>query len=274
MKKLLLIVLLNLSILFLNAQKKLFFESVEINGYGYFESMHFTTEGWLKQFSPAYPPFARKPDSLNHFQSYRGFKDWGGLQINAKGGYGLQLRGLKPISVLEKNNSELLWKTGVGYHTFEGSDHLYYTGSMLDTTKTYLDESEGFQFRQKLIDIYNAVVYSPHIGLLHVSIGLGFQTSFSISSEIREHYIASQYRWNSSPPYWNPTAIADERKILPAKNTMIYSLTVPFGWGIDLSKRVSYELGGEYFHARRSPQLTEKKFSNGAMLQLSFRYKL
>jgi len=261
--------LLNFSFLFVRAQRRSFFESIELSSYVYVESIPFTEEGWLRQVKSTNPLSAQYPDSLRKSRQFA--KEW--FRIDVKGGYGIQLRGLRPIRILN-NDRELLWKMGIDYHTFEGSDDLSYAPSMPDTTKNYKYESERLQFTQRLIGIYTAVVYNLHIGLSHVSIGLGIQTSFSVSSEIMEHYIALQYRWNSSPPYWKPGVTIDESKILPVKNSTVYSLTIPFGWGIDLSKRLSWELGGEYFHALHSPQLTQKKFSNGAMIQLLIRYKL
>lgn len=277
MRKLLLTVLLTLFILSLSAQKKFFFESVEINSHVYLESVSFTKEGWLRQFRSAYPPSAQNFDSLNNNQSYVAYKkDWGGFRINVKGGYGIQVRGLRSLQLSQNNSShEWLWKTGLGYRTFTiTSDPLSNYEPWIDTTRTYFFESEKFQLRQGLIDLYNAIVYSPHIGILHVSIGLGFQASFSINNKIKEDYSAREVRWNSSRHYWDYNTIADEVNILPARSTMMYSLTIPFGWGIDLSKRVSWEPGGEYFHAMRLPRLSQKKSTDGVMFQLKIRYKL
>lgn len=107
-----------------------------------------------------------------------------------------------------------------------------------------------------------------------VFLGLGLQTSFSISSKIKDEYSSSQQKWNTVLRRWEEFNKISDTSLIPAKNTFVFAWTISFGLGFDLSKKISFEFPIEYFHARRSPIVTEKKYSEGAMLQLIIRYKL
>lgn len=259
-----------------NAQEK-FFRSISVNIYIYPDDIFYSKNAWQKQFKPSHRPSASNFDSLE----YSSFvKEW--FHLNFNGGWGFQSHLQKIVPVFgTRSRSTLKWNTGLGFRTFKSrnSDPLSYPLYVVnyDTTKIYFQESEQFQLRQNFIDLYNSVVYNRYSKLIpemYGYIGLGYQISLSINSKIKEVYSSNQRRWNSIQHNWEEFNAVNDTDFIPAKNCTVYSWTIPVGLGFDLSEKTSIEGNIEYFHARRSPALAEKNFSEGAMFQFIIRYKL
>jgi opacity protein-like surface antigen len=273
MRKLVFVCLISFSfMLSSNAQKKFFFESVEINNLIYFDDIRYDKEEWLKQFKSLSHPSAQRLDSF--FTGDSRHWNWNRFKINR--GIAFQIRVEKRIPVFkEVSRSLLTWKTGFGYKTFRmRSDDFWNSSPYSDTTKPYFVQQQNFKLLQDLCDIYNAIIYDYHSGWFHGYIGSGFLTSFSMSSRLKENYILWQKDWNSSSHTWNQNKIDDEINLIPAKSTINFAWTIPFGVSIDATTNVLIDGGFEYFNQRRSPRLTEKKNSEGLILQLAIRYKL
>lgn len=256
----------------LHAQKKFFFESIKINSFLYTDDILYNKNQWAKQFKEPYHPSAQKFDSLNFY----GYKDW---VIRINGGEGVQIRLQKIVPAFASHSrNKLEWNTGLGFRTFRmKSEPLSYNTFPYDTTGIYFRESEQLQLTQSFIDIYNSAVYSHHSKFLKGAygfIGIGFQTSFSISSKIKDTYYSGQQKWNTTQRKWDDVNINNDTSFVPAKNCFMYLWTIPIGLGMDVSKKISLEGAIEYYHARRSPALTEKKYSEGGMFQMIIRYKL
>lgn len=274
MRKILFFLLLFFCGLSVNAQK-FFFESIEVNSYVYFDDIGYTKNNWKNQFQPLYHPLAQKFDSLNY---YAPFREWLFLPV-LNGGKGIQIRSVKTLPVFSfHSKSKLQWKTGLGFKTFRMSSEPFSFGEPpFDTTKIYFREGERFQLRQSFMDIYNSIIYKSYSKLpwCYGFIGFGGQTSFSISSKINDKYSSFQQKWNTVSRRWEEFNKISDTSLIPAKKAFIFAWTISFGLGFDLSKKISLEFPIEYFHARRSPVIiTEKKYSEGAMLQLVIRYKL
>jgi hypothetical protein len=257
----------------LHAQKQFFFESIEINSYVYTDDLAYSKNVWPKQLKSGFRPSAQNFDSLNYYS----FKEW--FHLNITGGGGIQTRLQKSIPAFsDHSRNRLEWNTGLGFRTFRMASVPYsYLTPYYDTLKNQFSEREQFQLRQSLIDIYNSLMLNHHSKLIpemYGFVGFGFQTSFSISSKVRDAYSSSQQKWNTSQHRWEEISSTNDTTLAPARNNMLYAWTIPLGVGFDLSKEISIAGGIEYFHARRSPALTEKKYSECAMFQLIIRYKL
>lgn len=158
-KNLFIFLLLFLCGFFVHAQKK-FFESIEVNGYAYFDDITYTKSNWKNQFKPPYHPVAQKFDSLNY---YARFREWLFLPL-LNGGEGIQIRSVKTLPVFSSHSkSRLQWKTGLGFKTFRMSSEPFSFGEpAFDTTKIYFREGESFQLRQSFLDIYNSILYKSY----------------------------------------------------------------------------------------------------------------
>lgn len=272
MKKLLLLPLLTFFVFSVQAQKKFFFDKVEISNQVYFDDASVSKEGWKNLFKPPYKPAAQNFDSLERNYFVREWGNW-----NVKGGGAIQARLQKQFQIFgSKSYSSIIWKTGIGYRTFKmRSDEPFGSPiSFADTTAPKIVEQETFRLKQGLVDVYNAAIYDLHISIVHFFVGAGFQASFSVRSRIYEQYQSWRYQWNSAQHTWNQTQLSDQNNAVPAKRTITYSWTIPFGIALDFSKKITVESGLEYINSRRSPRFTTDKHSEGLIFNLGIHYKL
>jgi hypothetical protein len=258
----------------IHAQKKFFFESIEIKSYVYTDDIIYTKDAWQKQFRQPYHPSAQKFDSLDNYEF---FKEW--FHFDITGGGGIQTRLQKPIPAFPVHSrNKLEWNTGLGFRTFRMKGIPYSSlNPYFDTSRVQFAENEQFQLRQSFIDVYNSAVLTRHTKIIpemYGSIGFGFQFSFSVTNKIRDAYFSHQQQWNTAQHKWDEISSSHDTTLVPAKGCIVYAWTIPVGLGFDLSKKISMAGAIEYMHSTRSPALTEKKYSEAAMFQLSIRYKL
>ena len=263
------VVLLFFLIPSLKAQHK-FFQSVQLTPYWYFDDVFYKGEDWKKQFQAPSKPLAQNFDSLSEIYP----REWG---FRIKGGAGMQLRAQRILPVFRTGSrSRLEWSPGIGHRSFGMKTYPY--GSyypVADTTKQHLFESETFQLRQDWVDLYNSIVYSLYSkrSSVHVFIGFGFQASLTFSSRINETYHSDKADWNTAQHRWVVTSSSNETRKVRVKNSKALSYTIPMGWGVSLSRNLSWESSIEIFHSWRGPHFGNN-FSDGIMFQSSFRYKL
>lgn len=271
MKKLILVVLTASLFSASHAQKK-FFQSVELVPYLYFDDIYYDHKEWPLLFRTPFKPFVQQVDSLNEFPDRGHFG-------NITGGRGIQIRLQKVLPVFkESSRSKLEWNTGVGHRTLKISSRTFYYGSYYyDTTKVYTDEMERFQLKQNFLDVYNSIVYNlngKEWDWWNLFIGFGLQASFSMSGNLQDDYNSTTSQWNSSLRRWIDTQLPSLSKTVKAKSNRIYSYTVPVGWGVRFGKKILLKGSMEYFHATRSPIISDQKYSEGLMFQFALRYNL
>ena len=160
---------------------------------------------------------------------------------------------------------------GLGYHNFqrESNAFSYYPYYHLtDTTKTYHDERLTFQLHQQYLDIYNSLAHEIYFKTapdLSLSIGLAIQVSFPLGSKVTETYFNSDIRWNTAQRYWLLSPYVQSTVVSEAQKPVVFNWSIPVGFGIHCSKKVSVMFNVDYFKSYLASSLTVKNQSSEAV---------